>query len=513
MNKIKKSVLSLVLAILLTPGLMPGMSLTAYADNQKAYAAYDVTTNDNKTKSGDALTALQVKFNGKSWYIIADDSTAVNAGTVTLLAAESFGNSKFHDSSNKYSTSTIKTTLYNMTASGGSFAGVASAINTVKVKGSESDTEVDAKLYLLNTTEASNVPENVRKFSTEWWLRSPGWSDYTAAFVDSGSGFVVGDGGLVDEEFGVRPALKLNLSSAIFSSESKTFSLKTAGYSVTLSGGANATTSGGATSQTGLTGAMTTVTYTANTGYYFAEFADISSNGITARRTSSTVVTASGTPTADATITVPDAVAIPTYEVTYKVVNGTWSDGSTTDRKETVQSGSKPASVPTGMKASSGYTGGAWDTDPAETTITEAKTFTYTFTTKQAAPAPTPQETEAPAPTQPSTETTVQEPITIPKTPASAKTKVKKNKVTVTWKNIKKTKKTKTLIGKIKYIQIQYSTDKAFRKNAVKKKVRKNKTKATYTLQKNTTYYIRIRYVGKDGVSKWTKAKKVKTKK
>ena len=63
----------------------------------------------------------------------------------------------------------------------------------------------------------------------------------------------------------------------------------------------------GATSQTGLTGAMTTVTYTANTGYYFAEFADISSNGITARRTSSTVVTVSGTPTADATITVPDA--------------------------------------------------------------------------------------------------------------------------------------------------------------------------------------------------------------
>ena len=77
---------------------------------------------------------------------------------------------------------------------------------------------------------------------------------------------------------------------------------------MTLSGGANATTSGVVTSQTGLTGAMTTVTYTANTGYYFAEFADISSNGITARRTSSTVVTVSGTPTADATITVPDAV-------------------------------------------------------------------------------------------------------------------------------------------------------------------------------------------------------------
>ena len=73
------------------------------------------------------------------------------------------------------------------------------------------------------------------------------------------------------------------------------------------------------------------------------------------------------------------------YPVTYKVVNGTWSDGSTTDKKETVQSGAKPASVPTGMKASEGYTGGAWDTNPADATITGATTFTYTFTAKQAA--------------------------------------------------------------------------------------------------------------------------------
>lgn len=74
------------------------------------------------------------------------------------------------------------------------------------------------------------------------------------------------------------------------------------------------------------------------------------------------------------------ASASDTYEVTYKVVNGTWSDDSTTEKKESVQSGSKPANVPTGMKASSGYTGGSWDTNPADTTITGAKTFTYTFT-------------------------------------------------------------------------------------------------------------------------------------
>ena len=76
--------------------------------------------------------------------------------------------------------------------------------------------------------------------------------------------------------------------------------------------------------------------------------------------------------------------ALPNYQVTYKVVNGTWSDDTTTDKTETVQSGSKPASVPTGMKASQGFTGGAWDENPADATITGAKTFTYTFTAKQA---------------------------------------------------------------------------------------------------------------------------------
>ena len=72
--------------------------------------------------------------------------------------------------------------------------------------------------------------------------------------------------------------------------------------------------------------------------------------------------------------------AIPTYTVTYRVVNGTWSDGSTADKTETVQSGAKPANVPTGMIPSAGYTGGAWSTNPADATITEATIFTYIFT-------------------------------------------------------------------------------------------------------------------------------------
>ena len=73
------------------------------------------------------------------------------------------------------------------------------------------------------------------------------------------------------------------------------------------------------------------------------------------------------------------------YVVTYKVENGTWADGTTTDQTETVTSGSNPANVPTGMKPAEGYTGGAWDKDPTAATIKEATMFTYTFDAESAA--------------------------------------------------------------------------------------------------------------------------------
>ena len=68
------------------------------------------------------------------------------------------------------------------------------------------------------------------------------------------------------------------------------------------------------------------------------------------------------------------------HTVTYKVINGTWSDGTTADKTETVVNGSNPGHVPAGMIASSGYSGGSWDTVPSSATITGPTTFTYTFT-------------------------------------------------------------------------------------------------------------------------------------
>ena len=105
------------------------------------------------------------------------------------------------------------------------------------------------------------------------------------------------------------------------------------------------------------------------------------------------------------------------------------------------------------------------------------------------------------------------EKITISKRPSSVKAKAKKNKVTVSWKKIKKNKAGKKLLKQINSIQIQYSTDKAFKQNVKTKTVGKKKTKVTLKVQKKTTYYIRVRYKGSNGFSTWSKVKKVKTKK
>ena len=288
--KIKmKKMMGIILSFALVLGLIPGMSLTAYADDDPPYAQYK----NKKT---------EITFDGQPWYLIDYD-----ANTVTLLAKECVAASRYNSEPEyvEYALSIVKKEVdywYSSNITDSAKAAVSGGA-----------------MFLLTTAQASTIySENPDVLTCDkvsgvsanrWWLCSPNSAnDERAACVDGDNGKVYTEGILVSEKVGVRPALKLNLSSVIFDSESKTFSLKPAGYNVTLSGGANATTSGGAISQTGLKGAMTTVTYTANTGYYFAEFADITDNGITAKRTSSTVVTVSGTPTADATITVPDAV-------------------------------------------------------------------------------------------------------------------------------------------------------------------------------------------------------------
>ena len=131
---------------------------------------------------------------------------------------------------------------------------------------------------------------------------------------------------------------------------------------------------------------------------------------------------ASATITGDTTFTYTFE-AIPTYTVTYSVVNGTWSDGTTANKTETVASGSVPASVPSGMIAGSGFTGGSWDTDPSSATITGNITFTYTFEAESVDPDP---DTPTPDPVTPDPE-----PVTPSDTPAPVITPEQAREMTI----------------------------------------------------------------------------------
>jgi len=245
-QKTGRKLLGVLLTLAMVVGLVPGMSLTAYA-------ATDIYTTlmNNRTV---------VHFNEYDWYIIKDESSATG-GTVTLLSADTkFGTWKFSsNNSNSYNGSGVKTYLDSIvagTAGEGkpNFANVASAIKEVtfgtqKYNSEDTlETTEKAKLYLLSTAEAntlsqdSNLSDVLKLNFTggscsfgEWWLRSPGHDDNLAACVFSDEGFVYVYGCEVKEyEFGVRPALKLDLSKVTFDSATNTFSVGAATETYTV---------------------------------------------------------------------------------------------------------------------------------------------------------------------------------------------------------------------------------------------------------------------------------------
>ena len=109
------------------------------------------------------------------------------------------------------------------------------------------------------------------------------------------------------------PAANLVTSTSdldVASNANAKFEITAPTYSVNIVAGANMNTTGTA-NQTGLTGAMTNVVYTADTGYYFpTSYSSIgTSDGVTVTRDSYTQITVSGTPTGNVNITLADATA------------------------------------------------------------------------------------------------------------------------------------------------------------------------------------------------------------
>lgn len=186
-----------------------------------AYTGLIPKSSDDAT----ALAAKKVTFNGKPWYIIEDNSTSENEGSITLLYADtSLGKAKFDSNgSNDYSNSSIKSKLAAMTASGGDFSSVAGAIK---------DTD-NGKMYLLSVEEAGALPLIVRRSFDDdmWWLRTAGTNAGKVAYVyvtaPDTPGRVAESGVAPAYSGGVRPALQLDLSKVDFDSENKSITVNT----------------------------------------------------------------------------------------------------------------------------------------------------------------------------------------------------------------------------------------------------------------------------------------------
>ena len=111
------------------------------------------------------------------------------------------------------------------------------------------------------------------------------------------------------------------------------YATPTATHSVTITPGDNMTKTAGSgdAEQTGLTGAMTDVVYTADNGYYYpTDYSVAEVSGIKVTRDSYTQITVSGTPTADAAIalTAPTAKTTPDAPTTAAATDCTTADNN-----------------------------------------------------------------------------------------------------------------------------------------------------------------------------------------
>ena len=190
-----------------------------------------------------------VALGGILWRILevydSDGSTDDNSGkkTALLLAEETVATRQFHTTwnsgDNDWNSSDLKAWLNNevctknskdYTADGfmSGFrdeekAAIVTASYTYGGSNAGNDTAASSRVFLLSTDEAissayfaSNADRNIS--NGFWWLRSPGSSDNRAEIVTSG-GMVSEFGYDVDSDRAVRPALKIDLESPIFTSK------------------------------------------------------------------------------------------------------------------------------------------------------------------------------------------------------------------------------------------------------------------------------------------------------
>jgi hypothetical protein len=180
------------------------------------------------------------RFDGKPiiWRILETGKTDEGSPMAFLLAEDAVAVRRFNKSSsdgNDWNNSDLKRWLNNdffyAVFSEGEQTAIVNSTYYYGGKYEGSDRKGTSKVFLLSTDDAENLrffannaDRRIKEYEgrKDWWLRSPGVYDADAEYVDSVLGVDCDD---VDNMYAVRPALKINLSSSIFTSSSSKYEI------------------------------------------------------------------------------------------------------------------------------------------------------------------------------------------------------------------------------------------------------------------------------------------------
>jgi len=133
-----------------------------------------------------------------------------------LISKNGLTQRRFDEDSNVWADSEIRHWLNNEFLN----AAFTEADKTAILETELPDVGTTDKVFLLSCEEAETLfkCDEERRLGKMWWLRSPGFHGFLAAFVYGEYGGVRAAGFYVEGVFGVRPALWMNLDSDIFKS-------------------------------------------------------------------------------------------------------------------------------------------------------------------------------------------------------------------------------------------------------------------------------------------------------
>ncbi len=453
------------LATALTVAFVPQTALQTHAEDGVASMTEGTTVLEKDSNTKDAAT---VSFGGKDWRVIGYDGSGVASemGDMTLLAAGNVTTGVFADDKGKNTYEGSKLQISIDTIANGIPAGEQAAVkprtlasgpyngaNTDCVAGSE---VVNALLWPLSTKEANAVVKELRIVDSDsthndwiinhWWLRSPGTGNFAAYVLPNGTVKYSGQS-ISKSDVGIRPAFHLNLDSVLMTSTaeggkssgdvgkdalSKVSKTSDNQWKLTLLDSerkdfdASLKNHADGSVEVAYTGAKT------GDNEYISAIIKDSKGDITyygrIKRCSSSQDDAAGRVTINIKDKFSDGdslyvfneqyngdkqtdfsssfIKMVSYDVTFKVKNGAWNDGTTEDKVVTLfrfedenqDLKLKDDDIPTvGDKPNSNYKAGSWDKTPdTETTISENLTYTYTYAEEEKPVDSTPGSTDNP---------------------------------------------------------------------------------------------------------------------